>query len=78
MLTTRTFISGACRLSHHAAATTSIVGMSPAAARITSGSPPSSLLAHRQTDAPRAQCSRAVSMSSHWSWGCLSITMRFT
>ena len=43
-LTTRTFRLGACLRSNQAAATTSRVGVSPAAARTTSGSPPWSLL----------------------------------
>src|SRR2546425_9605 len=64
-LTPRPFTSGACRRSHQAAATPSIVGMSPAAARTMSGSAPSSLLAHRQTDAPREHCARGASV---WRW----------
>ena len=77
-LTTRTFRLGACLRSSQAAATISRVGMSPAAASTTSGSPPSSLLAQGQIDAPAAQCLMAASMSSHCSCGCLSMTIRLT
>ena len=76
--TTRTLSSGAFRRSHHAAAIVSSVGTSPAQASTTSGSTPRRCSAQSQTEAPRAQCSAAASMSSHWSSGCLSITIRFT
>ena len=62
-----------------AAATVSRVGMSPAAARTMSGS--ASLVDARPLpDATRrARSARSrSSMSSHWSCGCLSMTMRLT
>ena len=39
---------------------------------------PSSVPAHVQTPAPRAQCSIASSIVSHCSCGCLSMTTRLT
>ena len=39
---------------------------------------PSSVPAHSQIPAPRAQCSTASSMVSHCSCGCLSMTIRLT
>ena len=61
------------------AASTSIVGTSPAQASTTSGSSPSlSLLAHSQIPAPRVQCRTAASMSSQSWQGCLPATTTFT
>ena len=61
-----------------AAATASMVTTSPQLASTTSGSPSWSVLAQSQVPYPRVQCSRAARMSRYWSWGCLSITIRFT
>src|SRR5664279_6619123 len=75
-LTTRTLIPGTYLRSSHAVAHVSMVGTSPAHASTTSGSPPPSLVANFQVDAPREQCSSASSIVSHCSCGCLpQVTM---
>src|ERR1035437_5168048 len=69
-LTKRIFRSGRWVRSRSTAASASRVGTSPAQAITTSGSPPSSLLAHFQMPIPAVQCLIAASMSSHWGSGC--------
>ena len=75
--TTRICSPGAVVRSSQVAASVSRVGMSPAQAMTTSGSP-SSLLAHSQTEAPRSQWPFADWRSRYWSCGCLSMTMTLT
>jgi hypothetical protein len=77
-LMTRIFSSGKCWRSIFTAASVSSVGTSPQQAMTTSGSPPSSLLAHSQMPSPAVQCLIASSMSSHCSSGCLPATMTLT
>src|SRR5882724_12163031 len=51
------------------------VGISPAHAITTSGSPSLSLLAHSQMPMPAVQCLMAASMSRYCSAGCFPATM---
>ena len=76
--TTRTFSCGRRWRIRSTAASVSRVGMSPAQAMTTSGSPSSSLLANSQIPIPRVQWRTASSMDSQFSEGCFPATMTFT
>ena len=65
--------------SRSTAASVSSVGTSPAQAITTSGSPPSSLLAHRQMPMPAvAMLDRRVHVEPLRAAGCLPATITFT
>ena len=78
-MTTLTFSSGTSSRRIFAAASTSMVGMSPAHASTTSGSSPStSVPAQSQMPRPRVQCSTASSIVSQFGFGCFPATTTFT